>query len=84
MERADEKAAGREADVRGEEEQARARRRPGADAERIHGRVEEDGPAGGHDAEGCEAGAEVGAGVEDRDGEDRVVREVGLDEEEDA
>ena len=55
---------------------------PLADGDGVDGRVEEDAPAGGHEADGGEAGEQVAAGFEDGDGDDGLGGVFCLDEDE--
>ena len=70
MDQPDEDRADGETAVCGEEQQAGGGGGPVPNCDGVDGRVEEDGPAGGHEAQGGEAGAEIPARFEDGEGED--------------
>lgn len=80
VEVADDDAAEGEADVSGDEEDAGFGWGEGAGGDAVDGRVEEDGPAGGHEAYGGEAREEVAFVGEDGDRDDGVGGPVGFDE----
>lgn len=71
-----EQAAAAEAEVGGDEDGAGGGGRPEAHGESVDRRIEEDSPAGHHEAEGGEAGEGCAPRFEEGDGDDGIAGEV--------
>jgi len=80
MDPSDQNSPEREAHVRRDQDQARGRRWPAPDGDRIHGRVEEHRPPRHHEPQPGEAGQEHAVRPQQGNRDDRLGRVLGLDD----